>query len=457
MSPFWALEGTGAAQALHHPKVGWLNRATLARLADEVVAQLPPRSLFALEFPPTPEAVAAYLGGLRHRHVALLLDGELATDLKAALLAHFGIRHIFDGKRWAEAANRAGQPALHPDLGLLMSTSGSTGSPKLVRLSSANMQANAASIAEYLGLTAKDRAISSLPLHYSYGLSVLNSHLAAGACMVLNGHTMTTETFWQAFKEHGITSLAGVPTTWRMLRQMRFERMNLPSLRTMTQAGGHLEPAEIEWLSQVAQRQGRHLFIMYGQTEASPRIAYLPAEMVARKFGSIGQAIPGGTLRLIDSNGNSIEAANVEGELVYRGPNVMLGYAESMDDLARGRDIDELRTGDLALRDADGHYWITGRMKRFIKLFGNRFGLDDVERQLRARGLEAAAVGRDDLLMVGLVGTPTQAEALRGELARYYRIHVSAVSVHAIDVLPCNSTGKVRHGELLDQLSNTAD
>jgi acyl-coenzyme A synthetase/AMP-(fatty) acid ligase len=233
--------------------------------------------------------------------------------------------------------------------------------------------------------------------------------------------------------------------------------MALPALRLMTQAGGALDADEVRWLAQLAAEQQRQLFIMYGQTEATARIACLAPERAQAKPGSIGQAIAGGTLALRDSGGKTVEGAGVEGELEYRGPNVMLGYAQTRADLALGRCTDLLRTGDLGWRDADGDYWISGRRQRFIKLFGHRCALDEVDRQLRAFGLDAAATGRDDRLMVGLVGSAAQAQALRERLSLLYRVHASAVVVRPLAALPRNGAGKLLQAELLARLDAPLD
>jgi acyl-coenzyme A synthetase/AMP-(fatty) acid ligase len=377
--------------------------------------------------------------------------------MRHALYSHFRLARAFGEQGWRILDAAEAPPVqLHADLGLLMSTSGSTGSPKLVRLSVDNLSANAASICSFMALTANARAITSLPLHYSYGLSVLNSHVVAGGSIVLTDESITTAAFWERFRNHEITGLAGVPTTWRMLRRMRFERMVLPSLKLMTQAGGRLDADEVRWLFDVAQSQRRQLFIMYGQTEATARMSYLPPHWLPGKAGSIGVAIPGGTLDIVDATGASVPN-EVEGEIAYAGPNVMLGYAESARELALGRTVDRLLTGDLGYRDSDGLHWVTGRTKRFVKLFGNRFGLDEVEAWLRSQGHEGAAVGRDDLLMIGLVGKTETAATLRDQLAAHYRIHPSAIRVAALSELPRNSAGKVLHATLQSWLDTPAD
>lgn len=449
MSRFWEDSAFLSDARVHSGDAGWLGGKDLARQADAAVAGLPPRSVFALRFAANAASVAVYLGALRRNHVPLLVAPDLSPSLLDPLCERFGIGRLFNGNGWATVgAGGAYSPAVHPSLGLLMSTSGSTGSPKLVRLSLENLAANAGSIRKYLVLGTDDRAITSLPLSYSYGLSVLNSHLAAGAGIVLSDAGVTTPEFWNLVRAEAVTGLTGVPTTWRMLRRMRFERMDLPTVRQMTQAGGRLDPEEIVWLGELAQRTGRRAFIMYGQTEATARIAYLQPDRILDKPGSIGQAIPGGELWLVDAEGAPVIAAEVEGQLVYRGPNVMLGYAESVPDLALGPTLNALPTGDLARRDADGHYWITGRLKRFVKLFGNRFGLDEVEQHLRERGLDAGAVGRDDVMMIGVVAAPETLAVLRQDMASHYRLHPSAIHLYALDALPRNAAGKLLHGEL---------
>jgi long-chain acyl-CoA synthetase len=451
MTRFWEDSSTLSSARIHAGDEGWLRGENLIRRADAAVAELPPRSVFALRFAANAASIEVYLGALRCGHVPLLVGTDLSAEMLNPLCERFGVGRMFDGAVWTSVGTGTiTSPTVHPSLGLLMSTSGSTGSPKLVRLSLENLAANAASIRTYLELTTDDIAITSLPLSYSYGLSVLNSHLASGAGIVLSDAAVTTPGFWNLVRAEGVTSLAGVPTTWRILRRMRFERMDLPSVRHMTQAGGRLDPEEVVWLGELAQRTGRSAFVMYGQTEATARIAYLPPARVLDKPGSIGQAIPGGKLWLVDADGVPVMGPNVEGELVYRGPNVMLGYAESAQELMQGATLQDLSTGDLARRDADNYYWITGRKARFIKIFGNRFGLDEVERQLRGWGLDVAVVGVDDNLIVCLVGTEAEAPELRSQIALHYRIHPSAILVRVMAALPYNNAGKLQYGELLN-------
>jgi acyl-CoA synthetase (AMP-forming)/AMP-acid ligase II len=325
----------------------------------------------------------------------------------------------------------------HPDLGLLLTTSGSTGSPKLVRLSRAAVLANAAAIGETLGITPADVAPTTLPLFYTFGLSVLNSHLLRGATVVLERGGILQKDFWTTVTDYGVTSFAGVPYQYEMLRRLRFDPARHPTLRTLTQAGGRLRPELVEDFAGRMAAVGGKLFVMYGQTEATARMTVLPPERMADKPGSAGRAIPGGSLAIAD------------GEVVYSGPNVMMGYAESAADLARGDDLGGvLRTGDLGRLDDEGFLFITGRLKRIGKVFGVRVNLDDVERELAAHGAVAAVAG-DDKLHVFVEGADASfASTVRSELARFLDTHFTGLDVRGIDALPLLPTGKIDYRSL---------
>jgi long-chain acyl-CoA synthetase len=325
-----------------------------------------------------------------------------------------------------------------------------------VRLSLGNLQANAESIADYLALSCEERAITTLPMHYAYGLSVLNSHFLAGATVLLTAQPVTTRRFWDMLRRCVATSIAGVPIIFSMLRQMHFETMSLPSsLHTLTVAGGALSPDSTRWHAELALSRGQRFFVMYGQTEATARIAYVPPERLLDKIGAIGIAIPGGQLELIDKNSIPVTTVGVTGELCYRGPNVMLGYTTGIADLAYpDTQGGFLRTGDLAWRDEEGYFFIAGRLQRFIKISGNRIDLDEIEAQLRASGHDVAVTGRDDLLVVALRGTQTSADILASEVPAHYRLHHGAVKVVTIDKFPLSSTGKIRYGDLLAATSS---
>jgi acyl-CoA synthetase (AMP-forming)/AMP-acid ligase II len=409
------------------------------------------RTLLLLEARNDIRSVIAILGALEGRHPVILAPPGDATASIAALYRPQAIVRAPEESCTDPAAALERDPSAPPaelseDLALLLSTSGSTGSPKLVRLSLASLEANAASIATYLGLDESARAITSLPLSYSYGLSVLTSHLVAGGSLVLNSASVIDPEFRQLCDRHRVTGIAGVPYSYELMERSGFVR-NLPgSITTLTQAGGRLPPHQVASIAADAQSRGVRFYVMYGQTEATARIAYVPPAQIAEHPDAVGMAIPGGRFWLEDDDGVVIERTGIAGELVYEGPNVMLGYAEQRADLAKGREMSVLHTGDVAIRGEDGLYRIVGRKSRFVKLFGLRIGLDDVERQFRDRGIEAVVTGDDTMLAV-LVPEGSDTPELSAWLSQQLRIPVQAVDVAAGEA-PRLGNGKIDFGAI---------
>lgn len=339
---------------------------------------------------------------------------------------------------------------LYDELALLLTTSGSTGSPKLVRQSYKNIKANTKSIVEYLELDETERPITTLPMNYTYGISILNTHLYVGASIILTDKTIMQREFWQQFKENVATSFGGVPYIYEMLAKLRFFRMNLPSLRTMTQAGGKLSPELHKQFAEYAEQNGKHFVVMYGQTEATARMAYLPYDKALEKYGSMGIAIPGGRFELIDVNGEVITKPEVTGELVYYGDNVTLGYAQCGEDLAKGDEWHGRNvTGDMAKRDADGYYYVTGRKKRFLKIFGSRVNLDETERLAKTQfpEFDLCCGGVDDKMYV-FITDGSEKDTVKKFLAEKLTLNPSAFEIVEIDKVPRNDSGKTLYKEL---------
>lgn len=338
---------------------------------------------------------------------------------------------------------------LYHELGLLLTTSGSTGSPKLVRQSYTNVLDNAQSIVTYLGLDDTERPVTTLPMNYTYGLSIINSHLLAGAAILVTDKGLMQKEFWSFFKEAGATSFGGVPYTYEMLDRLRFYRMKLPSLRTMTQAGGKILPELHEKFARYAEEQGKRFVVMYGQCEATARMGYLPPEKAVEKKGAMGIVIPGGRFRLIDADGNEITAPYTTGELVYEGKNVTLGYAERGEDLALGDERHGiLETGDMAQFDEDGYYCIVGRKKRFLKIYGNRVNLDEVDRLIKGQfGIDAASAGVDDHMYI-FVTEERYAAPVREFVVDKTKLNPAAFKMKVIDKIPKNDSGKTLYQEL---------
>jgi len=339
---------------------------------------------------------------------------------------------------------------LFKELALLLTTSGSTGSRKLVRQSYTNIKANMVAIAKYLEIDETERSITTLPMNYTYGLSIINSHLYAGASLIMTEKTLVQKEFWQQFKAHGTTSFSGVPYTYEMLNKLRFIKMKLPALRTMTQAGGKLLPELHKKFAEYARDTGKRFYVMYGQTEATARMSYLPYQKSVEKYGSMGIAIPGGKFTLIDVDEMEITEPEITGELVYEGPNVTLGYAEQGQDLARGDERHgRLVTGDMAKMDGDGFYYIVGRKKRFLKIFGNRVNLDETEQLLKTRfnEVEVACGGVDDKMYI-FITDGTLVQDLRQYIIDKTGLNHIAFTVKHIKKISKNVSGKTIYEDL---------
>lgn len=435
----------------------------LARQADEICNYISCRSLVFCVCRNSHESVVGYLACLRGRHVPALLSEDLDPEMLTGLLRAYEPGFIWAPKSKVGGLGtieysmgdfvlarigRSGGIALHEDLALLLTTSGSTGSPKFVRQSTENIASNTRSIAQYLEIKASDRPITTLPMSYTYGLSILNSHLYSGASIILSSRTIMEKEFWSQLKTHHATTFGGVPYTYEMLKKLRFERMDLPSLKKLTQAGGNLGRELSAEYAEICERKGIEFIVMYGATEATARMSYLPWKYARSKAGSIGIAIPGGEFWLEDVDGQRLEGPDQSGELVYKGNNVTMGYAESYPDLAKGdenRGI--LRTGDMAKRDSDGFYYIVGRKKRFLKMFGSRINLDEVEQLLKKDGFDCACSGTDDHMRV-FAAEGNDAEALSRFLIDRIGLAKIGFSIEKIPVIPRNEAGKTLYSAL---------
>jgi acyl-coenzyme A synthetase/AMP-(fatty) acid ligase len=398
----------------------------VAALAERLAG---PRSLVLCRTGLTSGTVIGYLAALAAGHAVLLVDDGTPEPAFADLLGRYEPRFVVDPAGALQERDVAADPAPHPDLAVLLSTSGTTGSPKLVRLSAGGVEANARAIAEYLGLGPGERAVASLPLHYCYGLSVLNSHLVAGGAVVLPPGGLLHAGFWPAVAEHRCTSFAGVPYSYALLKTTGWARRELPALRTLTQAGGRMPPQDTLDLARTLRDRGGRLVVMYGQTEATARMAWLPPDRLEDKLGAAGVAIPGGHLDV-----------DPTGEVLFTGPNVMLGYAEQRADLALGDVLGGvLRTGDTGRLDDEGFLFLDGRRGRFAKLYGLRVSLEDVE---QAVGHPAAALERDDRALTVFVQDADPAE-VRLALARRLALPPRTFDVRLLDALPLTPNGKV--------------
>ncbi|MBX5138179.1 AMP-binding protein [Rhizobium lentis] len=396
-------------------------------------------------------AIVAYLGALSAGHAVAMLppcDDRMWREFLAAFQPDFTYRPA-DGRWRLVEESRLGQSAapLHPDLALLLMTSGSSGLAKAVRLSHANLDANARSIASYLELSPADRTALVLPLHYSYGLSVLHSHLVAGGSIFMPGVSVVSEDFARLLGESGCTNLSGVPYSYELMEKTGFRTNALKALRFMTVAGGRLAPELIRLYRDHMRANSGRFFVMYGQTEAAARISFVPPESLGDHEERIGIAIPGGSLSLVGDDGRPLDRSGVAGELVYAGPNVMMGYGADRADLQRGAEVAALMTGDIAMRDEDGFYRIVGRKSRFAKVAGLRIGFDIMEQVLAEAGVAAAVVG-DDHGLQAYVSDAREADRALQVLVEASHVPANLVSVRARSALPRLASGKIDYAAL---------
>jgi long-chain acyl-CoA synthetase len=460
-------EKFGADNALISSEGEILRYLDLDIFSNEIKSKMQKRSLVFCLCENTIGSFCGYFSFIKNGTVALMLDASINNELLNNLIGIYEPNYLwlsnpllkaypenrieFSKHNYSLVLLSKKQIELNDKLALLLATSGSTGSPKLVRLSNENIQANAESIAKYLQLSNSERPITSLPMSYSYGLSVINSHLIKGATILLTNKTIAQRDFWTFANEMKATSISGVPYTYEMLKRLRFTSMNLPHLKTLTQAGGKLSPDLVKEFVNYAIRTERIFFVMYGQTEATARMSYLPFDKASEKYSSMGIAIPGGKFSLINEKGDEIESADVDGELIYSGKNVSLGYAECLSDLSKGdENLGVLRTGDIAYRDKDGFYYITGRMKRFIKIYGNRVNLDASEQIVKSISPDCACVGRDDKMIVYVTDSSLCTD-IKNLLSKKTGINDLAFEIRAISEIPKNESGKVQYSRLLSE------
>jgi long-chain acyl-CoA synthetase len=426
----------------------------------------------------SPFFVTAYLGTIRAGMVVVPFQVDATAETLARIVGEAGIRLLLVSRRYAARVTgwagelgvrtvvdgqteslpvqgNGGLPEMDPasDLAALMFTSGSTGTPKGVMVTHHNIECNTRDIVQYLGLTAADRVMTVLPFHYCFGLSLLHTHLMAGASLVLNNQFMYPEKVLEEMRDRECTGLAGVPSTYQiLLRKSRFREMQFPALRWFQQAGGKLHNPFIKEIRE-AFPQVRY-YLMYGQTEATARLSYLPPERLADKLGSIGQGLPSTRLEVLKSDGTPVARGSDQvGEIVASGGNITRGYWNDPEETARYFRDGRLYTGDLARVDADGFIYIVEREREMIKAGGNRVSAKEVEDVIAEipAVVEVAVIGTPHELMgesvVAFLVRANQATLSPDDVIGHCRRRLPAFKcpekVEFLRALPHNSAGKV--------------
>lgn len=436
-----------------------LTYGKLCEFALQFRKVLPKRTLIFILAENTIDSLLGYIGSLSNGIVPLIISRNTDEALYNRFRDIYSPEYIWEPAEMADQSDdeqvyeynsyrlvRTGleSPALNDELSLLLPTSGSTGSPKLVRHTYRNIEANARNVAEMFRITPEDRAMAVLPMHYTMGLSVIASHLYAGATVFLSKRSLTDKAFWDSMKSERITSFTGVPFSFEILQKIRFFRMNLPDLKIITQGGGKMNTELFKECCEYAERTGKQFIPTYGQTECTARMAYLPPELASKKIGSIGHAEPNGQLSIIDDNGKESFEGVATGEMIYRGENVTMGYALCMEDLMKGDENNGvMHTGDIALRDEDGCYFIVGRMKRFLKIFGLRIGLDEIEHLVKSSfDTDCVCSGTDELLKVHVTNAAVVKDVFDFVIEKTHLYHNNVQVVHVSEIKR-NEAGKV--------------
>lgn len=432
----------------------FINYATLAdRINIWELRLRDAKSLVFLFIANNIDGVAALLAAWKAKHAVALLDPNLSLAMRNDLLAIYRPDFVIaenGGALMVERFQRGSD--IHPDLALLLSTSGSTGSPKLVRLTAQNIASNADAIAEVLNIRPNEVGCCHLPLHYSYGLSVLLSHLSRGAPVLLTERGFTDKAFWPLLREAEVAHLPGVPFHFQIMQRLRYDRLNLPALRVLTQAGGALDSGSRREAHAFMEAKGGRFHVMYGQTEAAPRITTLSHSDFVDAPYSVGTALPGGRLEIIDDDDQPVPAGE-EGRVIYYGPNVMWGYAETRQDLACADVLNgRLDTGDIGTLDQAGRLTISGRTKRFGKVYGLRVNLDEIERFITGRGQSAGVIQKNEVIHIMLSNSSDTEEDLIGSLINRYAIPRTAYKISHVDEIPHTERGKIDYRALEDLL-----
>jgi len=442
-------EKTGERSSLLHapsPVINALRRRSLRGEGNPAA-----RALLLCCLPRSIDGVVAYLAAAQAGHAVAMADPQAPNlpSLTASYEPEWIIAPpdlVFDSYEptpWPLPSlqllkrTAASPTALHPDFFLMLLTSGSTGSSKGVRLSYANIASNTLAIIKSLSLSSPSNALAHLPLSYSFGLSVLHAQLAIGGRCTLSEESMMSGALWKLTREQQVTLFAGVPYHYEMLMRLGLDRLKVPSLTTFVQAGGKMALPLTQQMLDTAQKRGGELFIMYGQTEAAPRMSCFPLHRHPEKIGTSGVVLDGGAFTV------------VEDEILYTGPNVMMGYATSRADLAQGDVMNgRMATGDLGHLDADGFLTITGRKERFAKLFGQRIALDDLEKLASPLASCIAVELPEKIVLATLCTQQTLLDRIKETLTAQTKLPAPWFEIRTLPSLPRNANGKIDYPAL---------
>ena len=367
------------------------------------------------------EFIAGYVASVNNKKtISIILDKSFSKTYMEKIIRKFKPNYIyspktifFDNLRFKEInefkkfkilkLNFNHERKINNKNFILLSTSGTTESPKFVRLSKKNIEDNTSKIINYLKIKKTHRTITTMPAGYSYGLSILNSHLKSGAKIILNNSSVIEKIFWNKINKFKVSSFGGVPELYEFLKRIDFKKYVSKNLKYLSQAGGKMDERTLRYFGNICKINKIKFYVMYGQTEESPRISYLEWKYFFSKINSIGKTLKGYKLKIIKKN-KEIKKPNITGEIVLYGDSVCLGYAKNLNDLKKG-DVNKkvLYTGDLGFRDKEGFIYLSGRSKKIVKIFGKRYDLLEIENYLKKSNIKAKCRLEDKKISIDVI------------------------------------------------------
>ena len=408
------------------------------------------RSLILILASNNVQSIIGYISFIRSNNISILLDKSFKIEYVKKIIKRYKPNYIFIPKDYNHIikknytiipfkdynlvkTNFKKQKNINKKNTLLLSTSGTTQNPKFVRLSNLNLLHNTKSIIKYLKINSNHTTITTMPMGYSYGLSIINTHLTTGSKIIINNRSTIERKFWDNVIKYKVTSFGGVPQLYEQLKKIKFENFNLNNLKYLTQAVGKLDEGYLKYFGYVCKKNKIKFFVMYGQTEASPRMSYLDWSKFYLNFGSVGKPLPNSKFILLNHKGKRIKKPFITGELVYFGKNVSLGYARNVEDLKKGDENKGiLYTGDLGFKDKDNYYYITGRTNRILKIFGTRLDLDDIEKKLKKDNYKIKCINDNKYLKI-LIDDNYNKEEIKKKIYDYFGINKNYIFISKIE------------------------
>lgn len=427
----------------------------LARACSDFSAVFSPRTLFILVMDRSIEAISFYYALMSNDCVPLLLGEENNAAFIRRYAALYQPDYIWLPHAVKEALDLPGTPLwesdchtlvktgyphveLHPDLGILLTTSGSTGNPKTVRLSKNNLRENALAYVDAVKMSGNERGVTTLPVNYTYGMAICHTHFISGSTLLITERKIIDPEFRFFIVREGVTNLQGVPFFHSMLDRVGFYEQLPQSLRFITMGGSRAEEKLQQKINRITEERGIRFYALYGQTEGTTILTKLPEGQNHNEPGCVG--IPCYGMRA---------CLGEDGELIFQGSSVCMGYADDRGSLLRGDDNEGiLHTGDLAEIDSSGRIYLKGRKKRIVKVLGVRVSLDDIESFVNHRfQVACACAGADDDIHLYTEGE-LEPLSVRKAIAEQFGISALVISVESPGILPRNNKGKIEYAKL---------